>query len=71
MELDVVLTASQKQFVPRIGVLMAKDAWENRKTPVPNYYADWNNWLPIMSLLKKEDRILEPAVNLIVALETS
>jgi alanine-glyoxylate transaminase/serine-glyoxylate transaminase/serine-pyruvate transaminase len=30
--------------------------WENRKTPVPNYYADWNNWLPIMRAYEKKRR---------------
>jgi alanine-glyoxylate transaminase/serine-glyoxylate transaminase/serine-pyruvate transaminase len=78
-ELDIVLTASQKAIgvPPGLALLMASEkaihVWQNRKTPVPNYYADWNNWLPIMRAY--EDRrpsyFGTPAVNLIVALETS
>jgi alanine-glyoxylate transaminase/serine-glyoxylate transaminase/serine-pyruvate transaminase len=76
--LDVVLTASQKSnwCTARIGTLMvsekAMQVWENRKTPVPNYYADWSNWLPIMKAYERRLSYFgTPAVNLIVALETS
>ncbi|MBC5838077.1 pyridoxal-phosphate-dependent aminotransferase family protein [Flavobacterium muglaense] len=77
--LDVVLTASQKAVgvPPGLALLMvsekAMNVWKNRKTAVPNYYADWSNWLPVMQAY--EDRrpsyFGTPAVNLVVALETS
>ena len=78
-ELDVVLTASQKAIgvPPGLALLMASEKamqiWENRKTPVSNYYADWNNWLPIMRAYeeRRPSYFGTPAVNLIVALETS
>jgi alanine-glyoxylate transaminase/serine-glyoxylate transaminase/serine-pyruvate transaminase len=77
--LDVVLTASQKAIgvPPGLALLMvsekAMQVWKNRKTPVPNYYADWNNWLPIMRAYeeRRPSYFGTPAVNLIVALETS
>ncbi|NRT16847.1 alanine-glyoxylate transaminase/serine-glyoxylate transaminase/serine-pyruvate transaminase [Flavobacterium sp. 28A] len=77
--LDVVLTASQKAIgvPPGLALLMASEkameVWKNRKTPVPNYYADWSNWLPIMKAYeeRKPSYFGTPAVNLIVALETS
>lgn len=78
-ELDIVLTASQKAIgvPPGLALLMvsekAMEAWENRKTPVPNYYADWSNWLPIMKAYeeRRPSYFGTPPVNLIVALETS
>lgn len=78
-ELDVVLTASQKAIgvPPGLALLMASEkamhVSENRKTPVSNYYADWKNWLPIMSAYeeRRPSYFGTPAVNLIVALETS
>ncbi|MEZ7497170.1 alanine--glyoxylate aminotransferase family protein [Flavobacterium sp. Arc3] len=77
--LDVVLTASQKAIgvPPGLALLMVSEkalqVWKNRKTLVPNYYADWNNWLPIMRAYeeRKPSYFGTPAVNLIVALETS
>lgn len=77
--IDVVLTASQKAIgvPPGLALLMASqkaiEIWENRKTPVFNYYADWNNWLPIMKAYeeRRPSYFGTPAVNLIVALETS
>lgn len=77
--LDVVLTASQKAIgvPPGLALLMvsekAMQVWENRKTPVPNYYADWNNWLPIMRAYeeRRPSYFGTPAVNLVVALQTS
>lgn len=77
--LDVVLTASQKAIgvPPGLALLMASkkamEVWKNRKTPVPNYYADWSNWLPVMKAYeeRKPSYFGTPAVNLIVALETS
>jgi alanine-glyoxylate transaminase/serine-glyoxylate transaminase/serine-pyruvate transaminase len=77
--LDVVLTASQKAIgvPPGLALLMvsekAMQVWENRKTPVPNYYADWSNWLPIMRAYeeRRPSYFGTPAVNLVVALQTS
>ena len=77
--LDIVLTASQKAIgvPPGLALLMASqkamDVWEKRKTLVSNYYADWNNWLPIMSAYeeRRPSYFGTPAVNLIVALEAS
>jgi alanine-glyoxylate transaminase/serine-glyoxylate transaminase/serine-pyruvate transaminase len=77
--LDVVLTGSQKAIgvPPGLALLIASqkamEVWENRKTPVCNYYADWNNWLPIMRAYeeRKPAYFGTPPVNLIVALETS
>mgnify|MGYP006139814379 CR=1 FL=1 len=77
--LDVVLTGSQKAIgvPPGLALLMvsktAMEVWRNRKTPVFNYYSDWNNWLPIMRAYeeRKPAYFGTPPVNLIVALETS
>lgn len=77
--IDVVLTGSQKAIgvPPGLALLVASqkamDVWKNRKTPVSNYYADWTNWLPIMSAYeeRKPSYFGTPPVNLILALETS
>lgn len=77
--LDVVLTGSQKAIgvPPGLALLVASKkamhTWKNRKTPVGNYYSDWNNWLPIMKAYeeRKPSYFGTPPVNLIVALETS
>jgi alanine-glyoxylate transaminase/serine-glyoxylate transaminase/serine-pyruvate transaminase len=77
--LDVVLTGSQKAIglPPRLALLMVSEkaigVRENRKTPVCRYYADWNNWLPIMSAYeeRRPSYFGTPAVKLIVVLETS
>ncbi|MGI0108194.1 pyridoxal-phosphate-dependent aminotransferase family protein [Salinimicrobium sp. WS361] len=77
--LDVVLTGSQKAIgvPPGLALLVASPkamhVWKNRKSPVANYYADWNNWLPIMTAYeeRRPSYFGTPAVNLIVALETS
>ena len=77
--LDVVLTGSQKAIgvPPGLALLVASrkamEVWKNRKSPVANYYADWNNWLPIMTAYeeRKPSYFVTPAVNLIVALEAS
>lgn len=78
-DIDVVLTASQKAIgvPPGLALLVvserAMEKWRNRKTPVANYYADWNNWLPIMSayLDRKPSYFGTPAVNLVEALNVS
>jgi alanine-glyoxylate transaminase/serine-glyoxylate transaminase/serine-pyruvate transaminase len=77
--LDVVLTGSQKAIgvPPGLALLVvskkAMEVWENRKTPVFNYYSDWNNWLPVMRAYEERNPSYfgTPPVNLIVALETS
>ena len=76
---DVVVTASQKALgvPPGLALVMASSkaikTWENRKHLVANYYADWENWLPIMQAYEngKPSYFGTPPVNLIVALETS
>lgn len=77
--IDVVLTASQKAVgvPPGLALLVvspkAMKAFEERKTPVCNYYSDWTNWLPIMKAYqeRKPSYFGTPAVNLIMALEIS
>lgn len=77
--IDIVLTASQKAIgvPPGLALLVASqkamNVWENRKTPVQNYYADWANWLPIMRAYEERNPSYfgTPPVNLIAALETS
>ena len=77
--IDVALTASQKAIGVPPGLALfvagpqAMQAFKARKTPVPNYYADWGNWLPVMQAY--EGRQLgyfgTPAVNLVWALNAS
>ena len=77
--IDIVLTASQKAIgvPPGLALLVASPkamaAFEARKTPVGNYYADWSNWLPIMKAYeeRKPSYFGTPAVNLVMALEKS
>lgn len=77
--IDVALTASQKAIgvPPGLALIMvgkkAMEIWRSRKTPVLNYYADWNNWLPIMEayMLRKPSYFATPAVNHVCALHTS
>lgn len=77
--IDVALTASQKAIgvPPGLAILVAgrraMDAFRVRKTPVPNYYADWNEWLPIMEAYEARQMryFATPPVNLIWALHTS
>jgi alanine-glyoxylate transaminase/serine-glyoxylate transaminase/serine-pyruvate transaminase len=77
--IDVVVTASQKAVgvPPGLALLVASpkamSVWENRKTPVDNYYCDWGNWLPIMKAYEARNPsyFATPPVNLIQALETS
>ncbi len=76
---DIVLTASQKAIgvPPGLALLVASqdaiDIWKGRKTPVSNYYADWQNWLPIMKAYQEGSPSYfgTPPVNLINALEKS
>jgi alanine-glyoxylate transaminase/serine-glyoxylate transaminase/serine-pyruvate transaminase len=77
--LDIVLTGSQKAIgvPPGLALLVASqkamEVFKQRTSPVPNYYGDWTNWLPIMDAYenKKGSYFATPAVNLIIALERS
>lgn len=77
--IDVVLTASQKAIGVPPGLALfvvapkAMQVFENRKTPVGNYYGDWTHWLPIMKAYENgaPSYFGTPAVNLIIALEKS
>ncbi|MFW5963160.1 MAG: pyridoxal-phosphate-dependent aminotransferase family protein, partial [Bacteroidota bacterium] len=77
--IDIAFTASQKAIgvPPGLALLVASpkamESWKNRKSPVPNYYADWSNWLPIMQAYGNRTPAYfgTPAVNLVLALEES
>lgn len=77
--IDVVLTASQKAIgvPPGLALVVASPkaikTWQDRKTPVGNYYADWKNWLPIMDAYeaRKPSYFGTPPVNHICALNVS
>jgi alanine-glyoxylate transaminase/serine-glyoxylate transaminase/serine-pyruvate transaminase len=77
--IDVALTASQKAIgvPPGLALLVAGPramaAYHARQTPVPNYYADWTEWLPIMQAYEARQRryFATPPVNLIWALHAS
>jgi alanine-glyoxylate transaminase/serine-glyoxylate transaminase/serine-pyruvate transaminase len=77
--IDLALTASQKAIgvPPGLALLMigprAMQKFQNRTTPVLNYYADWTNWLPIMQAYeaRKPSYFGTPPVNLIAALNVS
>lgn len=77
--IDVVITASQKAIgvPPGLALMVASEsaikAWQNRKSPVSNYYGDWGNWLPIMQAYseRRPSYFATPPVNLIMALEKS
>jgi alanine-glyoxylate transaminase/serine-glyoxylate transaminase/serine-pyruvate transaminase len=77
--IDVVLTASQKAIgvPPGLALLvvspLAIDVFRKRETPVGNYYADWNHWLPIMEAYAEARPAYfgTPPVNLIAALDVS
>ena len=76
---DLALTASQKAIGTPPGLALvvagprAIQAFKGRKSPVFNYYADWNNWLPIMEAYeaRKPAYFATPAVNLVNALNVS
>lgn len=76
---DVVLTASQKAVgvPPGLALIVANpeamSAFNQRKSPVGNYYADWSNWLPVMQAYAagKPSYFATPAVNLVFALDVS
>lgn len=72
--IDILFTASQKAFGVSPGLLMlwaSKKAMERRAAigSIPEYYCDFNKWLPIMHDPSKY--FATPAVNLIWALKES
>jgi alanine-glyoxylate transaminase/serine-glyoxylate transaminase/serine-pyruvate transaminase len=77
--IDLALTASQKALGVPPGLALvvagprAMDAFRKRKTSVGSYYADWNEWLPIMEAYeaRRPGYFGTPAVNLIWALNVS
>ncbi len=77
--IDVAFTASQKAIgvPPGLALLVASPEamriFSKRKIPVANYYADWQNWLPIMEAYEKRKPAYfgTPPVNLINALHVS
>ena len=77
--IDVALTASQKAIGVPPGLALvvagprAMQAFRKRKSPVGNYYADWNEWLPIMEAYeaRRPSYFGTPPVNLIWALNVS
>jgi alanine-glyoxylate transaminase/serine-glyoxylate transaminase/serine-pyruvate transaminase len=76
---DLALTASQKAISvpPGLALVVAgrrtTEVFKARQTKVLNYYADWNNWLPIMEAYeaRKAAYFGTPAVNLVHALNVS
>ena len=76
---DIAFTASQKAVgcPPGLALLVAgpraMDVFNKRTSPVQSYYADWNNWLPIMQAYesRKASYFGTPAVNLVNALNIS
>ncbi|MCP4514428.1 MAG: alanine--glyoxylate aminotransferase family protein, partial [Delftia sp.] len=76
---DVALTASQKAISvpPGLALLVAGPramaALRARKSATRNYYADWNNWLPIMEAYeaRRPSYFGTPAVNMVWALNVS
>jgi alanine-glyoxylate transaminase/serine-glyoxylate transaminase/serine-pyruvate transaminase len=76
---DLTLTASQKAIGVPPGLALvvagprAMDAFYRREAPVGSYYADWNQWLPIMESYeaRRASYFGTPAVNLIWALNVS
>lgn len=78
-DVDLVLTASQKAVgvPPGLALVVARpracETFRQRRSPVGNYYADWNNWLPIMEAYeaRRPSYFGTPAVNLVCALNVS
>ena len=77
--IDVVFTASQKAIgvPPGLALLVvsgeAMNIFKGRKSKVGNYYADWNNWLPVMEAYeaRRGSYFGTPAVNLVRGLYNS
>jgi alanine-glyoxylate transaminase/serine-glyoxylate transaminase/serine-pyruvate transaminase len=78
-DIDIYFTASQKAIgvPPGLALLVAGpralEAFETRRTPVSNYYADWANWRPIMEAYEARQGSYfgTPPVNMIYALHES
>ena len=78
-QVDACFTGSQKAIgVPAgLGLIMLSDEtmqrFAQRQTPVPNYYCDIKNWLPVMQAYEQDKAayFATPAVNLIYALDVS
>ncbi|NPV09039.1 MAG: alanine--glyoxylate aminotransferase family protein [Anaerolineae bacterium] len=76
---DVALTASQKAVgvPPGLALLVAGpralEVFRRRRSPVRSYYADWDNWLPIMEAYeaRRPSYFGTPPVNLVAALNVS
>ncbi|KAG2202864.1 hypothetical protein INT46_007544 [Mucor plumbeus] len=77
--LDIVITGSQKGLgvPPGLSIVIASQkalqVVQDRKTPVPSYYSNWNKWLPVMQAYeaRKPSYFATPAVQLIYALHAS
>ena len=77
--IDLAFTASQKAVGVPPGLALALagpralEAFQGRKAPVSNYYADWAQWLPIMQAYeaRQPSYFGTPPVNLIWALNIS
>ncbi len=77
--IDVALTASQKAIgaPPGLAILVASErameVWGGRKAPVGSFYADFAEWLPIMTAYaaRQPKYFATPPVNLIEALDAS
>ncbi|KAF9963008.1 Dynamin-like GTPase that mediates homotypic ER fusion [Modicella reniformis] len=77
--IDVVVTASQKALGAPPGLCVmgvserAIEVFKARKTPVANYYANWNRWLPIMKAYeeRRASYFATPAVQNVMALHVS
>jgi alanine-glyoxylate transaminase / serine-glyoxylate transaminase / serine-pyruvate transaminase len=78
-QVDACFTGSQKAIgVPAgLGLIMlsseAMQRFDRRTTPVPNYYCDIKNWLPVMQAYEQDKAayFATPAVNLLYALDVS
>ncbi|OMH82577.1 Alanine-glyoxylate aminotransferase 1 [Zancudomyces culisetae] len=76
---DVVFTASQKALgcPPGVAVTVASQralqVVNNRSTPIPAYYVNWQRWLPIMEAYenKAPKYFATPCVQTIMALNVS
>ncbi|KAG0175049.1 hypothetical protein DFQ30_001046 [Apophysomyces sp. BC1015] len=78
-DLDVVITGGQKGLAAPPGLCVvvvsqyALQVLENRKTPIPLYYANWSHWLPVMKAYEagQVSYFATPSVPLIFALHQS
>lgn len=79
MDIDVVITASQKAIGCPAGLSIvvaserAMTVFKNRKTPPNSYFASWKNWAPIMQNYeaKKPSYFATPSPQLVHALHTA